>query len=83
MKRFVLDASVAAKWYLDEKYSDLAVELAAGKPEWVVPDLFFAEMAGVFWKKVRGGEMLDGDARQAMRDIGDSQQPHLPNIFDG
>ncbi|MBW2118209.1 MAG: type II toxin-antitoxin system VapC family toxin [Deltaproteobacteria bacterium] len=61
MKRLVLDASVAAKWYLKEQYSDLAVELAATKPEWVIPGLFFAEMGNVLWKKARGGEIGEAD----------------------
>jgi predicted nucleic acid-binding protein len=69
LKRFVLDASVAAKWYLQEQYSELADELAACEPEWVIPDLFFFEMGNIFWKKVGGGEMDEGDVREAMKDL--------------
>nr|MBC8360243.1 type II toxin-antitoxin system VapC family toxin [Candidatus Desulfatibia profunda] len=69
MKRLVLDASVAAKWYLEEQYSDAAFQLASREPEWVIPDLFFAEMGNVFWKKVRGGEMDEADAKEALTDL--------------
>jgi predicted nucleic acid-binding protein len=66
LKRLVLDASVAAKWFFREPYSDLATQLAAAGPQWVVPDLFFAEMASVFRKKVRRGEIDEPDARESM-----------------
>jgi len=66
LRRFVLDACVAAKWYLDEEYSDAALHLAASAPEWIAPDLFFAEVGNVLWKKVRRGEMDEADARDAM-----------------
>jgi len=69
LKRLVLDASVAAKWYLKEQYSDLAVELAATKPEWVIPGLFFAEMGNVLWKKASAGEIDEEDVREAMKDL--------------
>lgn len=66
MKRLVLDASVAAKWYLEEQYSDLAYQIVAREPELVVPDLFFTEMGNIFWKKVRKGEIDEADAREAI-----------------
>jgi predicted nucleic acid-binding protein len=69
LKRLVLDASVAAKWFFQEPYSELAVQLAASGPRWVVPDLFFAEMASVFWKKARRGEIDESDAREAMANL--------------
>lgn len=67
MKRFTLDASVAAKWYANKEYSDAALDLAASNPEWVVPDLFFPEVANVLWKKVRRYEMAEADAREVLR----------------
>ena len=66
MNRFVLDASVATKWYVDEEHSTIALQLAATEPAWVVPDLFFAEVGNVLWKKVRCGEMEDVDAKEAV-----------------
>jgi len=66
LKRYVLDASVAAKWYVNEKYSAPALQLAETEPEWIVPDLFFAEVGNVMWKKVRRGEMDEVDAKEAV-----------------
>ncbi|GAF72430.1 unnamed protein product, partial [marine sediment metagenome] len=66
MKRLVIDASVAAKWYVDEEHSAAALQLATTDPAWIVPDLFFAEVGNVLWKKVRRGEMEDVDAKEAV-----------------
>jgi predicted nucleic acid-binding protein len=56
----VVDASVAVKWFLPshrEPFSDKAMSvkqrLAAGQLRIVVPDLFWAETANVFWKAIR------------------------------
>lgn len=69
MRRLVLDACVAVKWYVEEEYSALAFHLAASGPEWVVPDLFFPEVGNVLWKKVARDEMDEVDAREAMTSL--------------
>ena len=60
MSLLVVDASVAAKWVLPptgETLVDEAVDLlnryVAGKIRFVVPDLFWAELANLLWKAVR------------------------------
>ena len=62
MTSYVLDASVAAKWFLpaaSEPLSAEAVRLlkryAGGGLNFLVPDLFFAEFANVLWKAERSG----------------------------
>ena len=57
MTRYVLDASVAAKWFLpplDEPWSAEAFELlraySRAEVDFLVPDLFFAEFANIIWK---------------------------------
>jgi predicted nucleic acid-binding protein len=59
---YVLDASVAAKWFLpaaSEPLSSEAMTLlqryARGEANFLVPDLFFAEFANVLWKAERAG----------------------------
>lgn len=56
MKTYILDASVAVKWFLEEEDQDDAVRLAdqfeGNKIKLVVPDFFFVEMANVFWSKI-------------------------------
>ena len=51
----VIDASVAAKWLAPEPDSALAQALL--DHELIVPDLLFAEVANILWKKCSRGEM--------------------------
>ncbi len=57
--KLVVDASVAAKWLLTEALSPKAVGLVQPDNELVVPDLFWAEVGNILWKKVRAGELAD------------------------
>jgi len=57
VKSYVIDANVAAKWFLPEATEPLAHEAvtllkrhAAGDLRFLVPDLFWAELGNVFWK---------------------------------
>ena len=52
MNRFVVDASIAIKWYLPEDYSEYAERLLSPEIELLVPDLIFSEVANVVWKQV-------------------------------
>jgi predicted nucleic acid-binding protein len=70
----VLDASVAAKWYLPARTEPLAAEArqllrehAAGRIEMSVPDLFWPELANVLWKAVRLGRITAGSARESIQ----------------
>jgi predicted nucleic acid-binding protein len=68
---YVLDASVAAKWFLPsgETLAEEAVALlkgfAAGRLRLLVPDLFWPEVGNIFWKASRGGRMSVASAREA------------------
>ena len=62
MSLFVVDASVAAKWFLPADGETLAQEAleflrryATGQIRLIVPDLFWAEFGNVLWKAVRQG----------------------------
>ena len=65
MASWVIDASVAAKWLLPEDGSDQASALLADAL--LVPDLLFAEVANIFWKKQVRGEMDAATADAAAR----------------
>lgn len=56
MIRFVVDASVALKWVVDEVGSAEATQLRQAE-RLFAPDLIFAECANALWKKARRGEM--------------------------
>lgn len=73
MKRYVLDASVAAKWVLpgeDEPFSDRAAELlqryAEGQVDLAVPDLFWPEMGNILWRAARLGRITPKTAHEAI-----------------
>ena len=53
--KWVVDASVAAKWLVPEPDSPLAEALL--DDELIVPDLLFAEVGNILWKKQQRGEM--------------------------
>ena len=53
--KWVVDASVAAKWLAPEPDSPLAEALLDN--ELIVPDLLFAEVGNILWKKQLRGEM--------------------------
>ena len=76
MNPLVLDASVAAKWFLpraEEPLADEALALlrryADGEIEFMVPDLFWAEFSNVIWKAVRMRRIPEQAAAQALADI--------------
>lgn len=65
MARWVVDASTAAKWLAPEPES-IPAEALLGETL-TVPDLIFAEVANVLWKKVGRGEMDPATAAAAAR----------------
>lgn len=82
MTRYVLDASVAAKWFLsasDESYAEEALALlrlyAAGSVQFFVPDLFFAEFGNILWKAERLGRCDSKTADLATKAIIDRKLP--------
>jgi predicted nucleic acid-binding protein len=58
----VVDASVAIKWFLPEIHSDAACRVLAGEHTLHAPDLIFAELGNVLWKRVRRNEMSTAEA---------------------
>ena len=55
MSVFVVDASFAIKWVVDEAHTTQALLLR--RHRLIAPDLLIAECANVLWKKVRRGEL--------------------------
>jgi predicted nucleic acid-binding protein len=70
MKLIVLDASVAAKWYIREINSELAQRLLDGDFSFLVPDIFLAEVATAVRKQHREhGQLNAADVRAAINDF--------------
>ncbi len=55
MTKLVVDASVALKWYLTEKYTDEALLLIDDKFTLLAPNLLWIELGNAIWKNVRLG----------------------------
>jgi predicted nucleic acid-binding protein len=73
MTLFVIDASVAAKWFLPpsgEPLAEEALRLLAGYAEgrfrFAVPDVFWSECANILWKAVRQGRWTRSAAEEAI-----------------
>ena len=82
MTVFVLDASVAAKWFLSAKDERLTGEALAlyskfmqGEVRFIVPDLFWAELASAFWKAIRLGRFDKSSAQEALGELGRCDLP--------
>jgi len=65
MSAYVLDASVAAKWFVDEEYSANAHKVAGSGDELHVPNFFFLEMDNVICKWLRRGKVSEAEGEAA------------------
>lgn len=59
LKRYVVDASVAAKWYFREEHSERADALLEQEGEILAPGLLPIEIATLVWKRARRGEISE------------------------
>ena len=82
MNLFVLDASVAVKWFLppkDERLTAEALELlrkyVLAEVRLIIPDLFWAEIASAFWKAIRLGRFDKTSAQEAISYLGSCDLP--------
>ena len=87
MTQFVIDASVAAKWFLPPSGEPLAVEAlrllagyAQGRFQFAVPDLFWAECGNILWKAVRQGRWSPSVAEKAIRALKDQTFPTTSSL---
>ena len=78
MTALVLDASVAVKWVLPSAKETLTTESLQllklyidGDVNFIVPDIFWAEVGNVLWKGVRQRRWPQALAERAVRDVRD------------
>jgi len=72
VSRFVVDASVAAKWYFPEEHSEAALGVLHRDNELYAPDFLLAEVDAVAAKRLRRREITAGEAarvRAALRKV--------------
>jgi predicted nucleic acid-binding protein len=82
-----VDASVGAKWFLPENgeaLTDQAVALLnrydRNEVRFVVPDLFYVEIASAIWKAVRAGRISQAFGDQALVLLTQRQFATVPSL---
>ena len=66
MRKAVVDASVAVKWFVPEIHSEAAVRLLDAEIALYAPDLISPEFGNILWKKVRRREIGRDEADEIM-----------------
>lgn len=69
MKRVVVDASVLAAAFLPEPHTKAAQSLLVSGKELLAPELIYAEVANVLWKRRTRGEIDDDEAEGLLADV--------------
>ena len=87
MSVLVLDASVAVKWFLPptaESLTDEADQLLQlfirREVDFAVPDVFWAELANVFWKAIRQNRLTKAEAELALVSLTERKLPTVPSV---
>lgn len=67
--RFVVDASVAIKWFVPEIHADAARRLLGEGITLLAPDLIWAEVANALWRKWREKELAAESVEGILNDF--------------
>lgn len=78
MTGFVIDASIAVKWVVEEADSEAAARLLEGEAVLLAPDLLYAEAANALWALSRRGDVAAADVREALAVLADAPL-HIPS----
>ena len=65
MTGYVVDASVAVKWFVNEAFSEVSARLLDDDVTLIAPELLFAEVANALWALCRRGDIGPGDFAEA------------------
>ncbi|MBI5427348.1 MAG: type II toxin-antitoxin system VapC family toxin [Nitrospinae bacterium] len=81
MSIYIVDASVAAKWFTEEEHAEESLKLLSGENSLHAPDFFMLEMDSVFCKWTRRGivSVDEGEmARATLRQLPVQKHPFAP-----
>jgi predicted nucleic acid-binding protein len=70
VSRYVVDASVAFKWFTEEVHSEAARRLLDGSHTLLAPDLLYVEFANILWKRFRRLEMSEEEVAKHLQALG-------------
>ncbi len=73
MSRYVVDASVAIKWFLPETHSEAALRLQHSNHRLHAPAFVMLELGNVLTKKIRRGELTQEETKTILQDL-----KHIP-----
>jgi predicted nucleic acid-binding protein len=69
MNAVVVDASVVAAAFFQEAHAEPAQKLLASNRELHAPDLLYAEVGNIIWKRKTRGEIDDAEAAELLADL--------------
>ncbi len=69
MKQFIVDASVAIKWFIPEIHADAACQLLENNYKLAAPELIFSEIGNIIWKKWCRKEITLDTAQGLIKDF--------------
>jgi predicted nucleic acid-binding protein len=69
VNRYVVDASVAVKWFVPEIRSESAVKLLRPENVLAAPDLLITEFCNTLWKKTVRRELEADQALRCLKDL--------------
>lgn len=69
MSDWVIDASVAAKWFFPESHSARSIAILSPRNLLLAPDLILPEFGNVVWKRARRSEISTDEAAEIMADF--------------
>lgn len=69
MTVWVVDASIAVKWFIPEIHSKDAKRLLIEGNELVAPELLLTQVGNILWKKNRAGELEAAEAREILVEL--------------
>ncbi len=79
MSIYVVDASVAAKWFTEEEYAETALTLLDGNHQLHAPDFFMLEMDNIVCKWIRRGIITEAEGNEVRSTL--SQLPIQKHPF--
>ena len=81
MTPLVVDTSVVIKWLLPELHSSAARRVLTEDNQLLAPDLLWAEIGNVLWKRYRAHEIEAEEARDLLRDFKRFPINTIPSIL--